>query len=112
MNDENLISLADRTPEEREEIARKGAKASAESKREKKILSAVYGEIIAEIYGVDCEDGTSIKDIVKSVLSRKDSSAVSMLKEMREATEGSKLALEHSVPDDMIEIFINNLKSQ
>ena len=67
MNDENLISLADRTPEEREEIARKGAKASAESKREKKILSGIYGEIIAEIYGVDCEEGTSIKDIVKSV---------------------------------------------
>lgn len=37
-NSENLISLADRTPEERAEIARKGGQASGEAKRARKTL--------------------------------------------------------------------------
>lgn len=38
MNEENLVSLADRTTEEQREIARKGGKASGEARRRKKTL--------------------------------------------------------------------------
>ena len=38
MNEENLVSLADRTTEEVREIARKGGKASGESRRARKTL--------------------------------------------------------------------------
>ena len=38
MNEENLISLADRTTEEQREIARKGGIASGEARRRKKTL--------------------------------------------------------------------------
>ena len=108
MSKEDLISLADRTPEERKEIARKGGKASVEAKREKKLLSEIYAEVIAEMYGVDCEEGQSSKDIVKSILLRKDSAAVSMLKELREATEGSKI----DVSVNPLSEFIKNLRQQ
>jgi hypothetical protein len=91
-----LISLADRTPEEREEIARKGGIASGETKREKKLLSEIYAEVIAEMYGVDCEKGQSSKEVVKTILSRGDSASVSMLKEMRESTEGSNLNINNN----------------
>ena len=37
-NDENLVSLADRTTSERREIAIKGGKASGEARRNKKML--------------------------------------------------------------------------
>jgi hypothetical protein len=64
----NLVNLADRTPEERSEIARKGAFASAESKRQKKALRELFSdflyskinpsdESLAETLGVESEDG-------------------------------------------------------
>ncbi len=41
----------------------------------------------------DVEGGLPLKEVIKAVLARADSSSVSMLKEIREATEGSKVAL-------------------
>ena len=38
MNEENLVSLADRTTEEQREIAKKGGIASGKARREKKIF--------------------------------------------------------------------------
>lgn len=69
-----------------------GGKKTAEVKREKKLLSAIYAEYIAKANGID--GYTDIKDVISAVLERGDSASVSMMKEIREATEGSKI--EHS----------------
>lgn len=94
----NLKSLKDRTPEEKEEIARKGGIASGEAKREKKLLSEIYGEVLAELYDIDAKKGASAKEIIKDIIGRRDSASVSMLKECREATEGQKLKIESKIP--------------
>ena len=64
---------------------------SGESKRQKKLLSEIYGEVIADLYKIDAKKGTPAKTIIKAILERTDSASVSMLKELREATEGNKL---------------------
>lgn len=93
----NLVNLADRTPEEREEIARQGGIKSGESKREKKVLSNLYAEIIAELYDVDAQNGLSLKTVVQEVLKKGDSATVSMLKVMGEMTEGKKIKMDGSL---------------
>jgi len=68
-----------------------GGKKSGESRKEKKLLSEIYGEVIADLYKIDAKKGTPAKTIIKAILERTDSASVSMLKELREATEGNKL---------------------
>lgn len=48
MNEDNLISLADRTTEEVREIARKGGIASGEARREKKMLKDLLEEALSK----------------------------------------------------------------
>ena len=94
---ENLVPL---TTEKAREIGRKGGQRSGEVKREKKRMSQIYGEFLAGTHEVEI-DGDKVKlegeklvaYVMSQVLSRGDSSSVSMLKEIREATEGAKLEL-------------------
>lgn len=88
---ENLVPLNQRTPEERAEIARMGGIASGESKERKRLLSEAYAEVLKEEYEI--EEGASLKGVIKAIIRRGDAPSVSMLKEIREATEGSKTAL-------------------
>lgn len=46
MNDENLISLADRSPRERNEISKKGAEATNKIKKQKKMMHEVVQEVM------------------------------------------------------------------
>ena len=46
-NDENLVSLADRTTEEKREIATKGGKASGEARRKKRSLREAMETMLA-----------------------------------------------------------------
>jgi len=73
-------------------LGSRGGKKTGEAKREKKILSAIYADYLSKANGVD--GYTDINDVISAVLERGDSASVSMLKEIREATEGSKV--EHS----------------
>ena len=91
MKPENLISLADRTPEERAEIGRKGGIKSGEAKREKKLLSSIYADILADEAGLG--EGLDIQTVVREIIKKGGSSAVQMLKEVRESTEGSSVNL-------------------
>jgi hypothetical protein len=88
---ENLIANFERTPEEREEIARKGGIASGEARREKKLLSKVYADALAELN--DLPEGERLSDTIKAIIQKKSPHSVSMLKEIREATEGSNIKL-------------------
>lgn len=88
------------TTELAREIGAKGGKRAAESKRKKKLMSQIYGEFLAEKFAVTV-DGTKqdmtgeklVNSVVKKVLIGGGASAVSLMKEIREATEGSKVAI-------------------
>jgi len=91
MTNPGIKNLKPLTTEKAREIGRKGGIRSGEKKREKKLLSEIYGEVIADLYKIDAKKGTPAKTIIKAILERTDSASVSMLKELREATEGNKL---------------------
>lgn len=48
MNEDNLISLADRTTEEQREIARKGGIASGKARQEKKLLRELLEDALSK----------------------------------------------------------------
>ena len=67
MNEENLISLADRTKEERQAIGRKGGIASGESKRKRK----AFKEALTLALETEIEDGKLVQDIGIEALIKK-----------------------------------------
>lgn len=105
----NLIPQNKKSPEERTRIARMGGKACVKAKKEKKLISQIYAEFLLQNHKIlksELDKNGNIKntekmlsgtellnEVAKQVLSRGDSASVSMLKEMREATEGSKVDL-------------------
>lgn len=100
-NPENLIKNSDLTPEERKEKARKMGIASGKKKRERKLLSQIYADMLIDEYEVTVGDEKKkitgeklVKTVARDVLMRRDSSSVSLMKEIREATEGNNLTLD------------------
>lgn len=100
-NSDNLIPTNKRTKAEARELGRRGGIASGKARAEKKLLSQMYGSMLADTYDVNINgvsrkiDGQDFfKAIAKEILQKRDSSSVSMLKEIREATEGDKVAIE------------------
>ena len=96
-NPDKMVSLAKRTPAERKTIAKAGGIRSGEVKRERKFISAIYAEVLAKRLTVDTEAGTLnmtgeelVAHAVKTALATGGSPAVAMMKEIREATEGTK----------------------
>ena len=94
---ENLIRL---TTEKAREIGAKGGVRSGEVKREKKRMSQIYADFLMGKHKVTINDTERVleghellAEVMKIVLSRGDSASVSLLKELREATEGNKLQL-------------------
>lgn len=99
-NPSKLIPQSQRTPEEAREMGRKGGIESGKSRREKKLLSQIYGEMLMDEYEVTVKGETKkvtgsklVKTVARDVLMRRDSSSVSMMREIREATEGQNVNL-------------------
>lgn len=99
-NPDKLIPTNKRTKKEASELGRKGGIASGVARREKKRLSTIYGEMLAGKYEVTINgekqklDGSElVRFIMRDVLMRRDSASVSLLREIREGTEGGKLEL-------------------
>ena len=100
MGESNLVPTNKRSKDEAREIGKKGGIMSGKSRRQKKLMTQIYGEFLAGKYDVTI-DGEVKKisgdkltlEIIKQILtkSRSDSAKVSLLKEIREATEGSTL---------------------
>lgn len=94
-NQENLRVL---TTEEARLIGKKGGLASVKKRREKKVLSQIFGDILQETFNVKFENGEKvklsskdyIKSIMQKVLQRGDNSTVALLKLIAENTEGTK----------------------
>ena len=69
-----------------------GGKKSAQVRKEKKLMSQIYAELLADQSGI--KGGKGLKEVVREIVNSNDpravSARVSMIKEIREATEGSK----------------------
>lgn len=95
---DNLVPL---TTEKAREIGAKGGKRSGEVKREKILMSKIYADFLAGKYDIRVDEkltktmtGTElVNETIKAVLMQAESASVSMLKEIREATEGNKTKL-------------------
>lgn len=107
-NEKNLIPNNLRSPQEVRENGSKGGKKSGKVRKEKKLMSQIYAGILAKKYKTDLGQlvqGSEIMEkVVMGVLKRGDSSSVSMMREIREATEGNKV---HVGGDDDNPITIN-----
>ena len=88
----NPAKLVPLTTQKAREIGKKGGVKSGEVKREKKLLSAMYADLLAKGFEVDGER-LSLDEVASAIMARRDSASVSMLKEIREATEGNKTKL-------------------
>jgi hypothetical protein len=94
---ENLVPL---TTAKAREIGRKGGKKSVEARREKKLMSQIYGAFLAEKHKVKIEGEWKeitgeqyLAAVMNKVFGAGGAPAVSLMKEIREATEGSKVAI-------------------
>lgn len=99
------------SPELAREMGAKGGKAAAESKRKKRLMSQIYAAFLAEKFKVRIDGadeqitGEKLVDrVIKQVLITGGSSAVSLMKEIREATEGSKVYSEIDLPPLVINL--------
>lgn len=105
MNDNNL-----RTPtsEEAREMQKRSVEKRKENQEKKKLMSQVYAEFLEKEYSVKTAEGTKkingaelCNEAMKKIIARGDSSTVSLLKEIREGTEGSKINLSGNVTTEM-----------
>jgi len=113
----NLINLADRPKEERVEIARKGAAAATEVKKEKKLVSQILSDYLQKEHEVVLRDDSGevidrekisaeelINRTVTAVMARGDSASATMLKTLGELTEGKNVNLSgHVETNDLTE---------
>jgi len=102
------------TADQAPKMGRKGGLASVKVKREKKLMSQIYGEFLAERFKVrvDGKDqeitgADLVGRVVKTVLNEGGSPAVSLMKEIREATEGSKVKVEGELGTPVKFIFVD-----
>ena len=116
-NPDKLIPQNRRTKQEQSEIARKGGIKSGKVRREKKLMSEIYADFLIKEHDVIGKDGmikklsgqALVNGVMSKVLSRGDSSSVSMLREVREGTEGSKVKVE-GLPEKIEIILPESLK--
>ena len=101
LNPQNLKPC---TPENARERQLKSAEKRKENNAKRKMLSELYADFLEEEFEI--KEGESrrkingaeyCKMVARKVLNRGDSSSVAMLKEVREATEGSKVSLSGSI---------------
>ena len=102
---ENLVVP---TSDKARKIGRAGGIASGEARREKKRMTQIYAEVLAKKYdvdGVELDGHELVGTIVMDILKRRDSASVSLIREIREATEGSKVAITGANGDDLFKAF-------
>lgn len=105
MNDENLKPC---TKENARERQLKSAEKRKENTAKKKLMSQIYAEFLEKEYNVKTAEGTKkitgaelVNESMKKIMARSDSSSVSLMRELREGTEGSKINLSGTVKAEM-----------
>ena len=96
----------------------KSAEKRKENNAKKKLMSQIYAEFLEREYEVKAGEGKRklsgaelVNEVMRKVLARSDSSSVSLMREIREGTEGTKMQLSGEVttklesPEDRIKLF-------
>ena len=95
-NPSKLIPANKRSKREVRENGRKGGIKSGKVRREKKLMSQIYADILADQSGI--KSGGGLRAVVEEIFNDYDprsvSSRVALMRELREGTEGSKLKTE------------------
>jgi antitoxin component of MazEF toxin-antitoxin module len=111
---ENLIPANLRSKEEVRKNSSKGGIKSGEVRREKKRISQMYADMLAEDFEIEVdgvktklEGKAFLRYVAGKILERTDSASVSMLKEIREATEGNKVELSGEVDQSITVRFVD-----
>ena len=98
-NPDNLVPNTELTPEELSARNSKAGIASGKARREKKLMSQIYAEFLDKNHDIIGKDGIKktisgtalVNSVMSKVFSRGDSASVSLMKEIRETLEGSKI---------------------
>ena len=105
MNEENLKPC---TKENARERQLKSAEKRKENNAKKKLMSQIYAEFLEKEYNVRQGDkerkltgAELVNECMKKIIARGDSSSVSLLREVREGTEGQKINLSGTVKTEM-----------
>ena len=114
---ENLVPFNERTEEEQREIARMGGIKSGQVRKEKKLMRQIYTEFLEKKHNIVGKDGEKeeisgselLAKVMSKVLSRGDSASVSLLREIREATEGSNINISG---DYLTKIVVEGVKPE
>ena len=106
MSNEN--NLRTPTTDEAKEMQKKSAEKRKENNAKKKLMSQIYAEFLEKEYNVRQGDkerkltgAELVNECMKKIIARGDSSSVSLMREVREATEGQKINLEGNVKTEM-----------
>lgn len=101
LNPQNLKPC---TPENARERQKKSAQKRKENHAKKVLMSQLYAEFLEKEYSVKVDDkvkkitGAELcNEAIKRIIARGDSSSVSLLKEIREGTEGQKISVNAEV---------------
>lgn len=97
MNQENLVSLADRTTEEQREIARKGGIASGKARKEKKLLKDELAIIMENVN----KDGKTYQELISTALVKEALKGNTKAYEIIRDTLGQKPKEEISVSGEL-----------
>ena len=107
-NEQNLRPQSTRSKSEQREVARKGGIASGVARREKKLMSQIYAEILADEHDIKIDGKMQkmpgdklLKNVTMKLLLKNNATSLGVLKEIREATEGQKTKTESSISVNM-----------
>jgi hypothetical protein len=92
LNDENLISLADRPPRERNEISRKGAIASNKVQKERRMMREVVQNLMK--MNLDSDTVEILKEKLPFLQDGMDMQTAMVLGQMKSAIDGNSKAFE------------------
>lgn len=108
MGKPNPQNLNPCTPENARERQLKSAEKRKENNAKKKLMSQIYAEFLEKEYNVRQGDkerkltgAELVNECMKKIIARGDSSSVSLMREVREATEGQKINLSGTVKTEM-----------
>lgn len=95
-NISNLIPANKRSKEEVRKNSRKGGIKSGKVRKQKKLLTELYGKFLEKKFDITINDKKKtltgqqfVNAVIQGILEKGDSASVAMLKEIRQATEGS-----------------------
>jgi hypothetical protein len=104
----NPSKLVPCTPENARERQLKSAEKRKENNAKKKLMSQIYAEFLEKEYNVRQGDkerkltgAELVNECMKKIIARGDSASVSLMREVREGTEGQKINLSGEIKTDM-----------